>query len=85
MHTVKSGGRFRSRFQGRERAIDNTRQRWIFDSVVWAASLLFAFGLLMECALAKEEDKGVPIPVASCKAERAEIHWHAAAKRAIWR
>jgi hypothetical protein len=64
-------------FQNREQVMNNTRKRRIFDSVVWAASLLFAFGLLMDSALAQGKDKGAPAPIASCKAERADIHWHA--------
>ena len=32
--------------------MNNTSKRWIFDSVVWSVSLLFAFGLLMDAALA---------------------------------
>jgi hypothetical protein len=57
--------------------MNNTRQRWIFDSAVWAASLLFAFGLFIDSALAQDKDKVVATPVASCKAERGDIHWHA--------
>jgi hypothetical protein len=60
--------------------MDDTRRRRIFDSVVWTASLLFAFGLLMDSALAAEKNQGAPTPIASCKAERGEIHWHALRK-----
>ena len=30
----------------------STSKRWIFDSVVWSVSLLFAFGLLLDSAMA---------------------------------
>jgi hypothetical protein len=77
MHTVKSKIERLPQFQNREQVMQNTRRRRMFDSVVWAASLLFAFGLLMDSALAEDKDKGVPTPSASCKAERGDIHWQA--------
>jgi cytochrome c553 len=35
--------------------MNNTTKRWILDSVVWSVSLLFAFGLLLDNALADSE------------------------------
>lgn len=50
----------------------NASKRWIFDSVVWSVSLLFAFGLLLDNALA--ESNGFSANNNTWKAECGSCH-----------
>jgi len=50
----------------------NVRKRWILDSVVWTVSLLFAFGLLIDSALADSSAAPASNPV--YKAECGSCH-----------
>ncbi len=75
MHTVKSVAGLTPSARDGGQVANVKRRRWIFDSVVWTASLLFAFGLLMDSALAK--DQSVSAPGANCKTERSDAHWQA--------
>ncbi len=50
----------------------NTAKRRLFDGIVWTASLLFAFGLLVDSALA--DSKGAFVTNASWKAECGSCH-----------
>lgn len=52
--------------------MNNTTKRWIFDSVVWSVSLLFAFGLLIDNALA--DSKGLSPTNATWRAECGSCH-----------
>jgi hypothetical protein len=52
--------------------MNNANKRWIFDSVVWSVSLLFAFGLLLDHALA--DSKGFSATNATWKAECGSCH-----------
>jgi len=52
--------------------MNNTTKRWIFDSVVWSVSLLFAFGLLMDNAMA--DSKGFSATNKTWQAECASCH-----------
>ena len=52
--------------------MNNTIKRRIFDALVWSVSLLFAFGLLLDAALA--ESNGIPATNEKWKAECGSCH-----------
>jgi len=55
--------------------MNNALKRRVFDTVVWSASLLFAFGLLLDSALA--DDQAIAGIGASCNTERGDVGEHA--------
>ena len=52
--------------------MNNTSKRWIFDSVVWSVSLLFAFGVLTQDAQA--DSRGISATNEKWKAECGSCH-----------
>lgn len=52
--------------------MNNTNKRWIFDVVVWSVSLVLAFVLIIDAALA--DSKGIPAMNEKWKAECGSCH-----------